>query len=95
MLIVGPRGAGKTMVRSVFWKKDGWYRGAFDLLFFFFVCGQLLKCVLRDLLQEKEVQKNLLQVHLNGSPGSNLTSFIVEVSGTHDAFPACRSPPDE
>ncbi|XP_077426840.1 origin recognition complex subunit 4 [Vanacampus margaritifer] len=26
----------------------------------------LLKCVLRDLLQEKEVQKNLLQVHLNG-----------------------------
>ncbi|XP_061664028.1 origin recognition complex subunit 4 [Syngnathoides biaculeatus] len=26
----------------------------------------LLKCVLRDLLQEKEVEKNLLQVHLNG-----------------------------
>ncbi|TWW63820.1 origin recognition complex subunit 4 isoform X1 [Takifugu flavidus] len=39
VLIVGPRGAGKTM---------------------------LLKCVLRDLLQDKEVQKNLLQVHLNG-----------------------------
>ncbi|KAI3366139.1 hypothetical protein L3Q82_009960 [Scortum barcoo] len=39
VLIVGPRGAGKTM---------------------------LLKCVLRDLLEEKEVQKNLLQVHLNG-----------------------------
>ncbi|KAF3688389.1 Origin recognition complex subunit 4 [Channa argus] len=39
LLIVGPRGAGKTM---------------------------LLKCVLRDLLQDKEVQKNLLQVHLNG-----------------------------
>ncbi|XP_068165102.1 origin recognition complex subunit 4 isoform X2 [Antennarius striatus] len=27
---------------------------------------QLLKCVLRELLEEKEVQKNLLQVHLNG-----------------------------
>lgn len=26
----------------------------------------LLKCVLRDLLEDKEVQKNLLQVHLNG-----------------------------
>ncbi|CAK6970846.1 origin recognition complex subunit 4 [Scomber scombrus] len=39
VLIVGPRGAGKTM---------------------------LLKCVLRDLLEEKEVHKNLLQVHLNG-----------------------------
>ncbi|XP_077369225.1 origin recognition complex subunit 4 [Festucalex cinctus] len=39
VLIVGPRGSGKTA---------------------------LLKCVLRDLLQEKEVQKNLLQVHLNG-----------------------------
>nr|XP_020447562.1 origin recognition complex subunit 4 [Monopterus albus] len=39
VLIVGPRGAGKTM---------------------------LLKCVLRDLLEEKEVQKNLLQVYLNG-----------------------------
>ncbi|XP_077584003.1 origin recognition complex subunit 4 [Stigmatopora nigra] len=26
----------------------------------------LLKCVLRDLLKEKEVQNNLLQVHLNG-----------------------------
>ncbi|CAJ1087710.1 origin recognition complex subunit 4 [Xyrichtys novacula] len=39
VLIVGPRGAGKTM---------------------------LLKCVLRDLMEEKEVQKNLLQVHLNG-----------------------------
>ncbi|KAM3585389.1 uncharacterized protein V6R79_016670 [Siganus canaliculatus] len=39
VLIVGPRGAGKTM---------------------------LLRCVLRDLLEEKEVQKNLLQVHLNG-----------------------------
>ncbi|XP_022045000.2 origin recognition complex subunit 4 [Acanthochromis polyacanthus] len=39
VLIVGPRGAGKTM---------------------------LLQCVLRDLLQEKEAQKNLLQVHLNG-----------------------------
>ncbi|KAK5847940.1 hypothetical protein PBY51_017029 [Eleginops maclovinus] len=39
VLIVGPRGAGKTM---------------------------LLKCVLRDLLMEKEAQKNLLQVHLNG-----------------------------
>ncbi|KAF7658974.1 hypothetical protein LDENG_00004770 [Lucifuga dentata] len=39
VLIVGPRGAGKTM---------------------------LLKCVLRELLEETEVQKNLLQVHLNG-----------------------------
>ncbi|XP_061534982.1 origin recognition complex subunit 4 [Phycodurus eques] len=39
VLIVGPRGSGKTA---------------------------LLKCVLRDLLQEKEVQKNLLQVQLNG-----------------------------
>ncbi|XP_022616851.1 origin recognition complex subunit 4 isoform X1 [Seriola dumerili] len=39
VLIVGPRGAGKTM---------------------------LLKCVLRELLEEKEAQKNLLQVHLNG-----------------------------
>ncbi|XP_034403573.1 origin recognition complex subunit 4 isoform X2 [Cyclopterus lumpus] len=39
VLIVGPRGAGKTM---------------------------LLKCVLRDLQEEKEAQKNLLQVHLNG-----------------------------
>uniref|UniRef100_A0A665TCN4 Origin recognition complex subunit 4 n=1 Tax=Echeneis naucrates TaxID=173247 RepID=A0A665TCN4_ECHNA len=39
VLIVGPRGAGKTM---------------------------LLKCVLRDLLEETEAQKNLLQVHLNG-----------------------------
>lgn len=33
----------------------------------FFVCLQLLKCVLRDLLEDKEVQKNLLQVHLNGT----------------------------
>lgn len=32
-----------------------------------FLCLQLLKCVLRDLLEEKEVQKNLLQVHLNGT----------------------------
>ncbi|TNN84959.1 Origin recognition complex subunit 4 [Liparis tanakae] len=39
VLIVGPRGAGKTM---------------------------LLKCVLRDLQEEKEAHKNLLQVHLNG-----------------------------
>ncbi|XP_068612560.1 origin recognition complex subunit 4 [Brachionichthys hirsutus] len=39
VLIVGPRGAGKTM---------------------------LMKCVLRDLLEEKEVQKNLLQVQLSG-----------------------------
>ncbi|KAL6115195.1 orc4 [Pungitius sinensis] len=39
VLIVGPRGAGKTM---------------------------LLKCVLRDLQEEKEAEKNLLQVHLNG-----------------------------
>ncbi|KAK1876444.1 Origin recognition complex subunit 4 [Dissostichus eleginoides] len=39
VLIVGPRGSGKTM---------------------------LLKCVLRDLLEEKEVETNLLQVHLNG-----------------------------
>uniref|UniRef100_A0A672YMT6 Origin recognition complex subunit 4 n=1 Tax=Sphaeramia orbicularis TaxID=375764 RepID=A0A672YMT6_9TELE len=39
VLIVGPRGAGKTM---------------------------LLKSVLRELLEEKEVQKNLLQVQLNG-----------------------------
>lgn len=31
-----------------------------------FWCLQLLKCVLRDLLEEKEAQKNLLQVHLNG-----------------------------
>ncbi|KAM9836286.1 origin recognition complex subunit 4 [Aulostomus maculatus] len=39
VLIVGPRGSGKTM---------------------------LLKCVLRDLLEEQEAQKNVLQVHLNG-----------------------------
>ncbi|KAM6893849.1 origin recognition complex subunit 4 [Xenentodon cancila] len=39
VLIVGPRGAGKTA---------------------------LLRCVLRELLQEKEAQKNLLQVQLNG-----------------------------
>ncbi|KAI4831838.1 hypothetical protein KUCAC02_001357 [Chaenocephalus aceratus] len=39
VLLVGPRGSGKTM---------------------------LLKCVLRDLLEEKEVERNLLQVHLNG-----------------------------
>ncbi|XP_056287241.1 origin recognition complex subunit 4 isoform X2 [Pseudoliparis swirei] len=39
VLIVGPRGAGKTM---------------------------LLKCVLRDLQEEKEAHRNLLQVHLNG-----------------------------
>ncbi|XP_012709586.2 origin recognition complex subunit 4 isoform X2 [Fundulus heteroclitus] len=39
VLIVGPRGAGKTM---------------------------LLRSVLRELAEEKEVQKNLLQVHLNG-----------------------------
>uniref|UniRef100_A0A3B4ZMB8 Origin recognition complex subunit 4 n=1 Tax=Stegastes partitus TaxID=144197 RepID=A0A3B4ZMB8_9TELE len=40
VLIVGPRGAGKTM---------------------------LLQKVLRELLQDKEAQKNLLQVHLNGT----------------------------
>uniref|UniRef100_A0A3Q2U1W4 Origin recognition complex subunit 4 n=1 Tax=Fundulus heteroclitus TaxID=8078 RepID=A0A3Q2U1W4_FUNHE len=39
VLIVGPRGAGKTM---------------------------LLRSVLRELAEETEVQKNLLQVHLNG-----------------------------
>lgn len=39
VLIVGPRGAGKTM---------------------------LLKSVLRELSEETEVQRNLLQVHLNG-----------------------------
>ncbi|KAM4601811.1 origin recognition complex subunit 4 [Polymixia lowei] len=39
VLIVGPRGAGKTM---------------------------LLKCVLRELLDDKEAQRSLLQVHLNG-----------------------------
>ncbi|XP_010889373.1 origin recognition complex subunit 4 isoform X2 [Esox lucius] len=39
VLIVGPRGSGKTM---------------------------LLKCVLRDLLEVKDVNKNVLQVHLNG-----------------------------
>lgn len=38
---------------------------------------QLLKCVLRDLLEEKEVQRNLLQVHLNGTDSSpNLMLFI-------------------
>lgn len=36
-----------------------------------FLCLQLLKCVLRDLLEEKEVQKNLLQVHLNGTETSS------------------------
>lgn len=30
-------------------------------------CLQLVKCVLRDLLQEKDVQKNLLQVNLSGT----------------------------
>uniref|UniRef100_A0A3B3DVM7 Origin recognition complex, subunit 4 n=1 Tax=Oryzias melastigma TaxID=30732 RepID=A0A3B3DVM7_ORYME len=39
VLIVGPRGAGKS---------------------------SLLRSVLQELLQEKEVQENLLQVHLNG-----------------------------
>ncbi|XP_030606387.1 LOW QUALITY PROTEIN: origin recognition complex subunit 4 [Archocentrus centrarchus] len=39
VLIVGPRGGGKTT---------------------------LLQCVLRDLQEEEEVEKNLLQVHLNG-----------------------------
>ncbi|KAM4560205.1 origin recognition complex subunit 4 isoform 1-T2 [Odontesthes bonariensis] len=39
VLIVGPRGAGKTA---------------------------LLRCVLRELLEENDAQKNLLRVHLNG-----------------------------
>lgn len=46
------------------------------------VCLQLLRCVLRDLLEEKEAKQNLLQVHLNGTgshqgpglqPGQRLT----------------------
>ncbi len=44
---------------------------------FVFLCLQLLKCVLRDLLEEKEVQKSLLQVHLNGTDSSpDLIVFI-------------------
>ncbi|CAF90834.1 unnamed protein product, partial [Tetraodon nigroviridis] len=46
VLLVGPRGAGKTTVRAAFW---------------------LLQCALRDLLQDEEARRNLLQVHLNGS----------------------------
>lgn len=35
---------------------------------FALLCFQLLKCVLRELLEEEEeAQKNLLQVHLNGT----------------------------
>lgn len=37
-----------------------------DVCFCLFVDLQLLKCVLRDLQEEEEVQTNLLQVHLNG-----------------------------
>lgn len=44
------------------------------------LCVQLLKCVLRDLLEEKEVQKNLLQVHLNGTDTSpNLIIIILNL----------------
>ncbi|XP_029304958.1 origin recognition complex subunit 4-like [Cottoperca gobio] len=53
VLIVGPRGAGKTM---------------------------LLKCVLRDLLEETEAQTNLLQVHLNGLLQTNDRIALQEIT---------------
>ena len=87
VLIVGPRGAGKTMVSLA---RNGllginWWRGWWIVLkgvqipgellclsasLFVFVGLQLLRCVLRDLLEDKEAQKSLLQVHLNGTGSS-------------------------
>lgn len=43
---------------------------------FVFLCLKLLQCVLRDLQKEEKVQKNLLQVHLNGAkPHLNSSQF--------------------
>lgn len=92
VLIVGPRGAGKTMVRYAFWVR-ALARSA--SIIFSFLCLQLLKCVLRDLLQDKEVQKNLLQVHLNGNHRSTIPPFVLKVPACQDASPACRAPADE
>lgn len=60
---------------------------------------QLLRCVLRDLLEEKEVQKNLLQVHLNGtesSPNLMLLSHNLrnQAFGITDNRTRFRSPAD-
>lgn len=43
------------------------HRVWFTIHMFVFFRVKLLKCVLRELLEEKDVQKNLLQVHLNGT----------------------------
>lgn len=64
---------------------------------FVFLCVQLLKCVLRDLLKEKEAQKNLLQVHLNGTDSPpNLMVFIEYLIELNiNVLPVCcRSPAD-
>lgn len=59
--------------------------------------AQLLRSVLQELLEEKEVQENLLQVHLNGNcdfvssksacSSSNLVIFFV--------FVFCSRPPTD
>lgn len=64
VLIVGPRGAGKTTVRVFFWCHGFREEKRRDSV----VCAlQLLKCVLQDLQEDEEAQTNLLQVHLNGN----------------------------
>ncbi|XP_008299498.1 origin recognition complex subunit 4, partial [Stegastes partitus] len=65
VLIVGPRGAGKTM---------------------------LLQKVLRELLQDKEAQKNLLQVHLNGTtPPPPLVITLTHLGKVYTHFDDVRA----
>lgn len=93
VLIVGPRGSGKTMVSrrsqiaslqkttELFQSLEACniWRSVF--------CLQLLKCVLRDLLEEKEAQKNLLQVHLNGTSSDLMISSDVQFNDQQTSEP--------
>lgn len=56
-----------------------------DVCVCLFVDLQLLKCVLRDLQDEEEVQTNLLQVHLNGE-----TCFLYDYY--HHHYYCCSFP---
>lgn len=77
VLIVGPRGAGKSTVGELLEEEEQEQEQECDVCV---CCPQLLKCVLRDLQEEeKEAQSNLLQVHLNGETLSVVIITVIIV----------------